>query len=1315
MAEDDKIKYSDIIEPDDSIEKLVKQLGELNQSYETMVNAIRAGADRIVHSLKSASGATSEGRKAIDEATASTSRLERAQNELKLALSDTGKQIAWLKAQTSDTNRATVEQQRYIQQAISSYDRLKSDLKQTVELYKSLTAAERADSEMGQQLLNDILNLKNQIKALDDTMKPHIQTLSEVEKAEQRLAYLQSDEGKRLLELKAKIAELTSARKQQKATVDPLAQAQEKLAYAQSEENQQLKLYSTQIREANQIAQLQATIANSAEGSYNRLSAQYALNKIRLNQMSAAEREAADSGKKLEAETNAIYQQMIKLQEATGNYRLSVGHYQKTWDGLGISISQVVRELPAAAVSLNTFFLGISNNIPMIVDEINRLRRQNELLAAEGKEQISVIKSIVKSLFSWNTALAILLTVFSMFGKQIITWVGNLFKAKNAVISTTEALDNIAKELEDTNDSYGNNIVKLKQLQQEWKNLETAAKKDQWIKDNKSNFDQLGVSVNNVADAENIFVDNTEAVINALKLRAKAAAAQKLAADEYEKALIARNKAETEAGKGPSGWDKFKNWWVQSSLRAADEYGMGPSAANLQVADQVSAEDFKQQRIKGFNDEADAAEKTGDAYSDLAVGYKKAAKAQLEAAKAQLEAAGIEGKHKTRTREPRDLTRTINQNDIKIQREYEESVTELLKDEYAKRRKAAADQVQDENNKLREMYRLNEEYVKNVDGKYKKLTEDQKKQIDRQQELITKTIANNLRALDLQLQQIQNEQKVASLQTQRNTINPTDTSAATEAAQNQESTVTTNVVVTRDASQMEASLVEERKLMEENLDLEYALILDTNKRLLEAGDNQARSEEEILIELNKKKLELWSEYDQKILDARERDIENQLELVKKGSEDELNLLLQQNEIRRQLALAQNAAKPAEQQVSTSVINAQFDKSAAQTKGSFQMTSFDEQQALDEAIFNEVKRSETEITRFKLEQEKARWQEQIRLAESGGLDWSQAQIDAAKATVKGIDRELSELDDFIKDIGKKGLGGTLLEKLGFDDDQIDALKDAVNIVIEQLQSIMDAEVELAEQAVETAEKRVEAAQSAYDAEVEARNNGYANNVATAKKELEQEKKNQQEKQKMLAAAQKRQENLNTVIQASSLITASANLWSSFSSIPIVGPALALAAIATMWTSFAVAKVKAKQVTASQSEEYGEGGLEFLEGGSHASGNDIDLGVENKKKRRMKAEGGEALAIINKQRTRKYRKILPDVIDSFNKGTFEDKYLNAFGNSDKLNISLNSNNNMDLSKIEDDVRSIRKQNETRYYTMPDGTVIMQHRNVKRIIKN
>lgn len=1202
MAEDDKIKYSDIIEPDDSIEKLVKQLGELNQSYEIMVNAIRAGADRIVHSLKSASGATSEGRKAIDEATASASRLKRAQNELKLALSDTGKQVAWLKAQTSDANKATVEQQRYIQQAISSYDRLKSDLKQTVELYKSLSVFERADSEMGQQLLNNILNLKNQIKAIDDQMKPHIQTLSEVEKAEQRLAYLQSDEGERLLELKAEIAELTSARKRQKATVDPLTRAQEKLAYAQSEENQQLKLYSTQIREANRIAQLQAIIADSEEGSYNRLSAQYALNKIRLNQMSAAEREAADSGKKLEAETIAIYQQMIKLQEATGNYRLSVGHYQKTWDGLGISISQVVRELPAAAVSLNTFFLGISNNIPMVIDEINRLREKNELLRAEGKETVSVTKSIVKSLFSWNTALVVLLTVFSMYGKEIIAWIDKTLAGRDAAKSFEDALEDLNDELgKGSTGSYGQQIAVLRRLSENWKDLGNNIKaQTQWIKDNEKEFSKLGITIDSINDANNAFVDNTESVVAAYKARAKAEAALNVVSQQYQKLLVAENKAELEKVREYGFFDKTINYFKAL-------WG-GISGPDSDLSFETRLKKQRQRNVESLQKDADALEKEVESYFNVWKFYE-------DQADALFKEIGLEESHKKDKggRTPRDADDRLNNLALAAEKAYQKSRTEIERDENKKRRAEAFASFNQEIADLNDKYSRIQKILNGQDEKYKKLTESQKETAIKALDDIENAIKNKQKGLTLSLDLL-------------------------------------------------------------NIDVE----IQKAEQLLE------------LLELEG-------------------------EVSKKGSYEELSNSLKRLDVERQIALLKNAQLPEAKRQPTSTINASFDKQKAIAVGSFNMSSFDEQQALDEAVFNEVKHSETEITRFKLEQEKARWQEQIRLAEAGGLDWSQAQIDAAKATVKSIDSELSELDDFIKNIGEKGLGGTLLEKLGFDDDQVDALKDAVNTVIEQLQSIMDAEVELAEQAVEAAEARVEAAQKAYDAEVEARNNGYANNVATAKKELEQEKKNQQEKQKMLQAAQKRQEALNTVTQASSLITASANLWSSFSSIPIVGPALALAAIATMWTSFAVAKIKAKQVTASQSDEYGEGGLEFLEGGSHASGDDIDLGVKNKKKHRMRAEGGEALAIISKKRTRKYKKILPDVIDSLNKGTFEDKYLNAFASSDGLSISLNSNGNMDLSKIEDDVRSIRKQSETKYYTLPNGTVVIQHKNIKRIIKN
>lgn len=1200
MAEDDKIKYSDIIEPDDSIEKLVKQLGELNQSYETMVNAIRAGADRIVHSLKSASGATSEGRKAIDEATVSTSRLERAQNELKLALSDTGRQIAWLKAQTSDANKVTVEQQRYIRQAISSYDRLKSDLKQTVELYKSLTAAERADSEMGQQLLNDILNLKNQIKALDDQMKPHIQTLSEVEKAEQRLAYLQSDEGKRLIELKAKIAELTSARKQQKATVDPLTQAQEKLAYAQSEENKQLKLYSTQIREANQIAQLQATIANSAEGSYNRLSAQYALNKIRLNQMSAAEREAADSGKKLETETNAIYQQMIKLQEATGNYRLSVGHYQKTWDGLGISISQVVRELPAAAVSLNTFFLGISNNIPMVVDEIKRLRRQNELLAAEGKKQISVTGSIVKALFGWNTALVVLLTVFSMYGKEIITWIDKTLAGRDAAKSFEDALEDLNSELgKGSTGAYGQQIAVLRRLSENWRDLGDNIKaQTQWIKDNEKEFGKLGITIDNINDANNAFVENTEAVVAAYKARAKAEAALNIVSQQYQKLLAAENKAETEKVREYGFFDKTMNYFKAL-------WG-GISGPDSDLSLETRLKKQRQRNVESLQKDAKSLEQEVESYFNVWKFYE-------DQADALFKEIGLEESHKKdKKRTPRDADDRLNTLALAAEKAYQKSRTEIERDENKKRRAEAFASFNQEIADLNDKYARIQKILKGQDEKYKELTESQKETAIKALEDIENAIENKQKGLTLSLDLL-------------------------------------------------------------NIDVE----IQKAEQLLE------------LLELEG-------------------------EVSKKGSYEELSNSLKRLDVERQIALLKNAQLPEAKRQPTSAINASFDKQKAIAVGSFSMSSFDEQQALDEAIFNEVKRSETEIARFKLEQEKARWQEQIRLAEAGGLDWSQAQIDAAKATVKGIDRELSELNDFIKNIGKKGLGGTLLEKLGFDDDQVDALKDAVSIVIEQLQSIVDAEVEMSKQIVEAAEARVEAAQKAYDAEIEARNNGYANNVATARKELEQEKKNQQEKQKMLEAAQRRQESLNSITQASSLITASANLWSSFSSIPIVGPALALAAIATMWTSFATAKVKAKQVTASQSDEYGEGGLEFLEGGSHASGNDIDLGVKNKKKHRMKAEGGEALAIINKNKTRKYRKILPDVINSLNKGIFEDKYANAFNRDADADIFINQSN-ADLHKIESSLDKIIKQNGEKIFVDGQGRTIIRNGNLTKIIRS
>ena len=98
--------------------------------------------------------------------------------------------------------------------------------------------------------------------------------------------------------------------------------------------------------------------------------------------------------------------------------------------------------------------------------------------------------------------------------------------------------------------------------------------------------------------------------------------------------------------------------------------------------------------------------------------------------------------------------------------------------------------------------------------------------------------------------------------------------------------------------------------------------------------------------------------------------------------------------------------------------------------------------------------------------------------------------------------------------------------------------------------------------------------------------------------------------------------------------------------------------------------------------------------------------------MRAEGGEALAIINKRNTRRYRKILPGVIDSLNRGTFEEKYINAFSNND---YGLQTYNSIDLSGVESRLDDIKKQGNTRYVFGMNGEVIEIKGNVKRIIRN
>lgn len=1375
-ADDGKIKYSELVYDDGAFDKMLTAIEGINKSMLSMKASIQSISSDIAKNLSSVSSSMTQSKEAIEKATVSANNLSNANKVLNEVLNTSNSAFNRLKSQVKDVNSLSDNQKTIVNSITSRYQALDAELKDNVKLFQVLSKAEREDAAYGGEVLNTIANLKSQMSQLTGQMKTEVSQIVALQNAQQKLNFLRSEEGQKLLAVRKEISSIVSGRSSETQKVDALTAAQQKLQQVQSQEYQEIQKLNYQIKQQQKEQKLLAVINLSSEGSYEKLAAQYEYNKLRLNAMSKAERQCVESGKALEEETKAIYMRMITLQEATGNHRLSVGNYARTWNGLGNAMNQVIREMPSMAVSLNTFFLAISNNLPILVDEIENLKEKNKALIAQGKPAQSVMKTILASIFSWQTAMIIGITILSAHGKEIINWISHIGDAATAAGRMSIAMENINEKLKETDGNYGQNIVKLKELSQKWSELRTNKEKNQFIIDNANEFKNLNVEIKNVEQAENVLVKNTAAVIKAMELRAKAAAATALAQEEYKKSLQAQTEVDLinapkykggQAGK-ESNWQKIKGYFkglynymfdtsnefkeTQKFVEAFAENSIKNnkhSQANLEKATK-SYLDFtntigKQLKTAGIYsksllDDVIEYKDNADRYFEIAQNFEKQASDILKEA-------GISDYHKKpkktpKGRTPTDLTATINKNDIEIQKKYEQSITAITQNEYQKRRQEVATNLAAEIGALKEKYRKNEEYVKNVGKKYKTLTTEQKKQIENQQQLITKTIANNLKRLSIETDKINAEQKANNIALQREFLrnfqyktsvdySNVDYSNLPEHSDKYNLNTAEKVVSLRPKKSYEErvnlikdSLQEELSTLKSALDAEEQLELDFHRQQQQQGIDDGNTELDIQAKYQKERADLVSKYNQIVFNLDKKNIDASLELTRKGTDEQLRLQLEQNKLAESLELSANRALPAEQQVDDEKIKKKYKKNEIVIRAKWEMSGFEQFQEFEKNYFNLAQHTSIEIERFELQQEKDRWERQIKLAEQGGLDWSDVQIESAELAVKGIDKKLKNLGkqgsitDIINRIGKYGLGGSLLSSLGFDDNQISAFLDATNTVIEQIQNIAQAEVDLAQTAVDKAKERADAAKEAYDAEIEARNNGYANNVATAKKELQQERLNQQKKEQLLIKAQKRQEAINTAVQASNLVTASAILWKEMcQGSGILGPILATAAIAAMWGSFTAAKIKAAQVTKVQSQEYGEGGLEFLDGGSHASGNDIDLQTKNSKGKNMRAEGGEALAIINKKQTRKYKRELPSIIKSLNDGTFEEKFSKAFEQGDnlqQLNINNTSCSITDLSKIEKLISDIKTQNENKYIQMPDGSILEISKNVKRIIK-
>ena len=199
------------------------------------------------------------------------------------------------------------------------------------------------------------------------------------------------------------------------------------------------------------------TQINNLTRAYNDL----AIRKERYNNLSTYEEGRL---KTLQNVTEKYNGTLKTVDSQIGKNGRNVGNYASGFNGLSNSINQITREAPAAAVSMNTFFLAISNNLPMFFDEITKIRRANEELVKSGEPVKSVLKQVAGSFLSMGTLLSIGVTLLTLYGGKIVEWVGSLIKTETQLSAVARAQQSLNKAQSDAEKNTSNEITHLQLL-----------------------------------------------------------------------------------------------------------------------------------------------------------------------------------------------------------------------------------------------------------------------------------------------------------------------------------------------------------------------------------------------------------------------------------------------------------------------------------------------------------------------------------------------------------------------------------------------------------------------------------------------------------------------------------------------------------------------------------------------------------------------------------------------------------------------------------------------------------------------------------
>lgn len=283
-----------------------------------------------------------------------------------------------------------------------------------------------------------------------------------------------------LSELKAANDEKTKAMAQIRLYSNEIARLKADVTALNKEEQQNGQLSAkkrAQVLDAavsieeykQEISQLRRELANqiklekAAVGSINEMS--QALTRMRAvyENMSAADREGAQ-GQTMLKNIESLDMKIKELDASMGVHTRNVGNYASGFNMLGFQIQQVARELPSLAYGPQIFFAAISNNLPMLADEIARAKKSVDELKKAGQTFTPVWKQIASSIFSWQTLLVAGVTVLTLYGKEITNWVASLFKGKTTIDASAAALERFNSAMAQGSVSAQSELTKLNLL-----------------------------------------------------------------------------------------------------------------------------------------------------------------------------------------------------------------------------------------------------------------------------------------------------------------------------------------------------------------------------------------------------------------------------------------------------------------------------------------------------------------------------------------------------------------------------------------------------------------------------------------------------------------------------------------------------------------------------------------------------------------------------------------------------------------------------------------------------------------------------------